>query len=449
MSDKLASKAGSSLPIRYLLVVWILVLSAVAYMDRTNVAVSGIQISREFKIDNAHLGWIFSAFLVGYACFQIPGGVLARRFGSRRLLAISVAWWAFFIALTALLPPGVQGALWILIAIRCSLGAGEAIMYPAANQFVERWFPIPERGNANGIIFAGVGLGAGLSQPLLTAIVLAYGWRASFRFCATLGIVAGAVWYLAARSTPEEHPLVGPGELEWIASGRDDALAKNAQAGAAGRPRTPWGKIVRSKDILAVTYSYFTYGYVAWIFFSWFYIYLAQVRGLNLKTSAIYSMVPFIAMTVGSLVGGVMSDWLTRRYSARMGRCILPAIALGCTAVLLVAGSRAHDTGLASMVLASGAGALYISQSSYWSVTADYAGEHAGVVSGAMNMGGQIGGAVTASLTPVLAAHFGWDVSFLTATVFAASGAAAWLIVDPYARLSTSGAKTMKKLAGA
>ena len=81
-----------------------------------------------------------------------------------------------------------SGALWLLIAIRFSLGAGEATMFPAANQFVERWFPIAERGKANGIIFAGVGLGAGLSPPLLTAIILAFGWRASFRFCATLGM---------------------------------------------------------------------------------------------------------------------------------------------------------------------------------------------------------------------------------------------------------------------
>ena len=156
---------------------------------------------------------------------------------------------------------------------------------------------------------------------------------------------------------------------------------------------------------MAVTFSYFTYGYVAWIFFSWFYIYLAQVRGLNLKTSAVYSMLPFIAMTLGSLGGGVASDWLARHYSARAGRCHLPALALAFTAVLLLVGSRAHNAVVASLVLACGAGALYVSQSCFWSVTADYAGEHAGVVSGAMNMGGQIGGAVTASLTPLIASH--------------------------------------------
>jgi ACS family glucarate transporter-like MFS transporter len=185
--------------------------------------------------------------------------------------------------------------------------------------------------------------------------------------------------------------------------------------------------------------SYFTFGYVAWIFFSWFYIYLVQVRGLNLKTSAVYSMFPFIAMTLGSILGGVASDWLTRHYSPRIGRCFLPAFALAFTAVLLLLGSRAHDAQTACIVLACGAGALYISQSCFWSVTADFAGEHSGVVSGTMNMGCQLGGAVTASLTPLIASHFGWEASFLTATIFAALGALAWLTVDPTARLSQTG----------
>jgi len=439
MSSIPARKPGNGLPIRYVLVAWLLVLSAVAYLDRTNISIAGLEIGKEFKIDHAHLGWVFSAFLIGYACFQIPGGVLARRFGPRVVLAISVTWWGLFTALTALAPPGIRGALLLLILIRFSLGAGEAIMYPAATQFVERWFPIGERGKANGIIFGGVGLGAGLTPPLLTAIILRYGWRISFWFCAIVGVLAGLVWYLAARDTPEEHRLVHAGELECIASGRGDPQTRPAPAASQSerKPGVPWKRIFLSREVLAVTLSYFTYGYVAWIFFSWFYIYLAEVRGLNLKTSALYSMLPFIAMTLGSLIGGAASDWLTRNLSARAGRCYLPAFALGCTAVLLLVGSRAHDVQVASIVLACGAGALYLSQSCFFSVTADFAGEHAGVVSGAMNMGGQVGGAVTASLTPLIAAHFGWEASFLVATMFATLGALAWLVVNPNARLSS------------
>ena len=120
--------------------------------------------------------------------------------------------------------------------------------------------------------------------------------------------------------------------------------------------------------------SYFTFGYISWLFFSWFYIYLAQVRGLSLKTSAVYSIFPFMAMTVGSLSGGAASDWLARAWSPRVGRCFLPASALVVTGLLLLVGSRAESAVAATAVLACGAGALYVSQSSFWSVTADFAG---------------------------------------------------------------------------
>jgi ACS family glucarate transporter-like MFS transporter len=436
MAGNLASRPATGLPKRYLLVVWLLVLSAVAFLDRTNISIAGVQIGKEFGIDNPHLGWVFSAFLIGYAAFQIPGGVLARRLGPRRVLALSVIWWGLFTALTALVPPGMQGALLTLVLVRFSLGAGEATMYPASNQFVERWFPIHERGKANGIIFGGVGLGSGLTPPIVTTIILHYGWRASFWFSAFVGLVAGSVWYLAARDTPEEHPHVSTRELESIVPGRGDVPKQLGGAVSSKRADVPWARIFGSKEILAITASYFAFGYVAWIFFSWFYIYLAQVRGLNLKTSAFYSMFPFIAMTVGSLSGGVASDWLAHHYSSRIGRCWLPACAQAFTAILLVLGSHVARAQTASLVLACGAGALYLSQSCFWSVTADFAGEHAGVASGMMNMGAQVGGAVTASLTPLIASHLGWNASFLTAALLAAGGTICWLTVNPDKRLA-------------
>jgi ACS family glucarate transporter-like MFS transporter len=184
-------------------------------------------------------------------------------------------------------------------------------------------------------------------------------------------------------------------------------------------------------SIAALTASYAAYGYVAWIFFAWIYIYLAQVRGLNLKTSALYAMFPFIAMTAGSLCGGVLCDWIVRRYGLRMGRCLVPAISFAVAAVLLVVGSRAQNGHSAGLILACGAGTLYLAQSSFFAVSADIAVEHVGVVTGLINMGGQIGGACTASLTPLIAAHFGWEMSFLAAAVLAVAGSLAWIIIDP------------------
>ena len=438
MMQQPESQAGRGLPVRYLLVFWLLVLSTIAFLDRTNISIAGVQIAKEFKIDNPHLGWIFSAFLVGYASFQIPGGVLVRRFGPRRVLSYCVIFWGIFTVLTAMVPPDMPGAMWVLFLVRVALGASSAVMYPSANQFVERWFPIHERGKANGIVFGGVGLGSAMAPPVLTSIILAYGWHTAFWFCALIGLLAAAVWYVVARDAPEQHPWVRSGELAMIASGRGDAPdGTTATLEYQGRKGgTPWGKIFSSKEVLALTGSYFSYGYISWIFFSWFYIYLAQVRGLSLKTSAVYSIFPFVAMTVGSLTGGVASDWLAHHWSARVGRCYLPGLALLLTGIWLAVGSTVQNAVAATAVLACGAGSLYLSQSCFWSVTADFAGRYAGVVSSTMNMGCQIGAAVTASLTPLIAAHFGWEASFLTATTLAVLGAVAWLIVNPDARLA-------------
>ncbi|MDP9052383.1 MAG: MFS transporter [Acidobacteriota bacterium] len=421
-----------------MLVIWLAVLSAVAYLDRTNISIAGIQIGKEFAIDKIHLGWVFSAFLIGYAAFQIPAGLLARRLGPQALLTAGAAWWGVFTVLTALVPPGVAGAVMILVLVRFALGVGEATMYPATSQFVERWFPVKERGRANGIIFAGVGLGSGLTPHLVSWIIRHHGWRASFWFSACIGAAAGLVWYFASRDTPEKHPWVADTERELIVQHRQIApLAAPANVAANyGKQQIPWARIFSSRTVLALAMSYFSYGYVAWIYFAWMYIYLAEVRGLDLKTSATYTMLPLIAMSVGSLTGGVVSDWIAARWGLRMGRCLLPGIALCLTAVLLLLGSRADSTRTAALVLAGGAGVLYLAQSAFFAVSADVAGEFTGVVSGLMNMGGQIGGACTASLTPLIAARFGWEISFLTAAILVVIGGLAWIVIDPHQQLA-------------
>jgi Sugar phosphate permease len=426
------------LPMRYLFVFWLLILSTIAFLDRTNISVAGVQIAKEFKIDNSHLGWVFSAFLVGYAGFQIPGGVILRRFGPRRVLSFCVILWGVFTVLTAMVPPAVSGALAMMILVRMALGASSAVMYPSSNQFIERWFPLHERGKASGIVFGGVGLGSALAPPILTSIILAYDWHVAFWFCAVVGLAAAAVWFVVARDKPEQHPWVSSSELAMIVAGRGDSPKASSSEIAVKKKRgSPWGKIFTSKEVLSLSASYFTFGYIGWVFFSWFYIYLAQVRGLSLKASAVYSIFPFVAMTVGSMIGGVASDWLAHHVSPRVGRCYLPAFSLLLTGILLAVGSTVQSAVAATALLAGAAGALYLSQSSFWSVTADFAGEHSSVVSGTMNMACQIGGAVTSSLTPMIAAQFGWTASFLTATALAILGAAAWLLVNPKARLES------------
>jgi len=149
-------------------------------------------------------------------------------------------------------------------------------------------------------------------------------------------------------------------------------------------------------------------------------------------------MLPFLAMLVCCLLGGTINDRLTKSRGARLGRCGVAAVSMTLAAIFIACGSQLRGARLASVVLAGGAGALYLSQSSFWSVTADMAGSSSGSVSGFMNMGGQMGGTVTASLTPWIAARYGWTASFLVAAALCILGAVSWLFVNPLNSLASN-----------
>lgn len=421
--------------VRWFLVGWIFVLSAVSYLDRVNISIAGSTIAAEFGLNTVQLGTVFSAFLFGYALFQTAGGWLADRYGPRRVLAAGALWWGVFTSLTAFVSPKAGSALLLLITARFLLGAGEAVMFPASNQFVSRWIPAQEQGIANGIVFAGVGVGAGVTPALIAYVMEHYGWRWSFWISAVLGLLAGAIWYLAARDTPEQHKMVSAGELAYIRGVTDDqgvsAGPANARQIVAKAIKVSWHTILRSKEVWAITLAYFSYGYIAWIFFAWFFTYLAKVRGLNLKTSAFYTTLPFIAMAICSPLGGIISDKLVARYGPRIGRCVMPVIGLVLSAIFLVLGARSAQPRIAGIVLAGGAGALYLSQSSFWAVTASISRGSSGSVSGFMNMGNQFGGMLTAQITPIIALRWNWGTPFFVAAAFAIVGAAAWLFIDP------------------
>ena len=69
--------------VRWVLVAWMLVIRAVSYLDRVNISIAGHSIEHEFELDHIRSGWVFSAWVLGYALFQAPSGRLADRFGPR------------------------------------------------------------------------------------------------------------------------------------------------------------------------------------------------------------------------------------------------------------------------------------------------------------------------------------------------------------------------------
>src|SRR5215469_16184240 len=132
--------------IRWLLISWMFVISAIAYLDRVNISIAGKWIAQEFHLGDVQLGWVFSAFVLGYALFQAPGGRLADRFGPARVLAAVMVWYAFFTSATAWTPATIPFALLLLLSVRFLLGSGEACVFPSSNRLVASWIPQQERG---------------------------------------------------------------------------------------------------------------------------------------------------------------------------------------------------------------------------------------------------------------------------------------------------------------
>jgi ACS family glucarate transporter-like MFS transporter len=410
---------------RWIVIACTFMIAAVSYLDRNNISIAASSLQREFGLTNVQLGTVFSAFIMGYALTQPVAGRIADRFGAARVIGIAILWWSVFTALLPLVPVGLPYSMAILLSVRLLLGIGEAVIFPASNRLVANWIPSRERGVANGLIFAGVGVGGASAPPLITFIMLSHSWRWAFWLCALIGIAAGLLWVLLVRDSPAESRRVSAAELAYIEAGlTTPAKGKGRSAG--------WLDIARDRHVLTLTLSYFCYGYVAYIFFTWFFKYLSDVRGLNLKSSALYATLPFIAMALASWLGGLTSDKLVAPMGKRFARCGVAGLSMLAASIFVFMATQVVDARVAAVVLAGGAGALYFAQSAFWAISADIGGPSAGLLSGLMNMGCQIGGVVTAAMTPVIANSLGWTASFAITAGVALIGAAAWAFVDPF-----------------
>ena len=268
--------------IRYLLIILIFFVSAVVYIDRSNISIAGTYLAQDYNISKIQLGWVFSSFLLGYAAFQIPAGWIVGKLGPRKVLTFGLIWWSVLSVATALVPASMANSLWVLIAVRFVLGLGESVAYPSSNQFIAAWFPAHERGKANGWVFGGVGLGSGTAPPLVAFIIYNWGWHAVFYASAAIGLMMAVLWYKMARDTPGEHPDVTAAEKAHIMA--DMPLKVEGKM-----PAVPWLNIFTSADVWGAAIAYVAFCYVAFIFHTWFFIYLKDARGLDLKSSALFA----------------------------------------------------------------------------------------------------------------------------------------------------------------
>ncbi len=395
--------------------VWLLSATATAsYLCRVNASIAGALLMRDFGLSQVEMGRVFSAFLLGYALCQIPGGALADRWGARRVLMVSAWWWVIVTWLQAMvgstfLPVPAGAAVGALLVLRFLLGVGEAPTFPAAAQGVSRWVPPAARGSANGMVVAAIGLGSAIAPPLVSAVMVRSGWRVAMAVSAMPSLVVALLW----RAIPSPVDVFG--------SSADSA----SQRRGAGAPR-------RFRDLTFLTLSYTLQGYVGYIFVFWFYLYLVQVRHFDLLRGAIVSSLPWILSIVSIPLGGAVSDWLVAgRPGPVWGRRIVPLVGLVGSGVFISVGARAVSPYLAAGYLAVATALVLSVEGPFWATMTELAGPKTGLAGGVMNMGSNLGGFISPMLTPVLATRIGWEGALDVAAAISVLGGVLWLGISP------------------
>jgi ACS family glucarate transporter-like MFS transporter len=390
-----------------------------SYLARVNLSIVGEPLMREQGLTQAQLGRVFSAFLVGYAACQVPGGMLADRWGARRVLAVCAVWWALAtmgIALAGWGPLVGLGVLPVLLLFRLILGVGEAPTFPAAARGVAHWIRPAQQGRANGFVLAAIGLGSAVAPPLLTFCMTRWSWRAAVVVSAAPAVAAALLWSLLP--PPQEG-------------------AEQAETRAAVEPTAVSGgwRSLATKNFTLLSASYTLQGYVGYIFVFWFYLYLVQVRGFTLLQGAFLSSLPWLLSIVSIPLGGWLSDRLAAGpMGLAGGRRAVPLVALVAGGVLLSGGAATRSPYLAAVALALSTAAVLSTEGPFWATMLAVSGRRSGTAGGIMNMGSNLGGAISPALTPVLAAAIGWQNALHVAAAVSVVAGLLWLGVAPRGR---------------
>lgn len=357
--------------------------SVVSWIDRTAMTVALPFMKSDFHMTPVEGGLVMSAFFLTYSIAQVPGGLLADRFGVRKVTTFSLVWWSILTAVTGSVMSFVQ-----MIAARLLFGLGEGVFFPCTAKGVALWFPKRTRGSANAIMLSSSRLGAGIAPLLVVGIMSASGsWRYVFLALCVPGFIIAAVYWLFIPNSPAEDRHITQEEMGIL-------LAETAPA-AVLPPRglTTLREITRDPIVLRYVLIYFVFDFAYWGFLSWVPTYLIDVRGFSVLQMGVGASLPFLAGTVGVILGGWISDhWFS---ASRRIPITLSVLAAAIFFYLTLTASSA------AMVLVCQACAglmLNIFFGSFWALpVSTIHTDRIGVTSGLINTGGQF----AASIAPV------------------------------------------------
>ncbi len=388
-------------PVRYNIVGLLTLGTMINYIDRVNISVAAPDIMRQTGWDQARFGLVFSAFLVGYALFQFPGGVIADRWSARKVLALSCLGFSLFTALT----PLGQSTFLLLLLMRFLVGACESASFPSMASLNARWVPRQEYGRAQTLSISGAALGQMIAYPTTAWIIEAFSWPIVFYVNAAIGILWMVLWLAYSADTPRGHRAVTREELQEI------------ERGLVPKPphiSVPLRSLLKSPTILFLCLSYTLFGFIVWIFILWFPTYLVEARGLSRMHMGLVGMLPMGASFLGIVTGGVVSDHLLQKgWSARSARARFPGLCVGLSLPFLLWAVTTPSITLSVTLFVCFYFTLSLAVSGYWSMPLELNPHLVGAISGVMNTAGNCAGIFGPLTAGIIVAKTGnWALPF-------------------------------------
>ncbi len=414
-----------AMPVRFRILAVLIALSLINYLLRNNLSVAMPSIREEFGFTSTEIGWILGSFNLTYTLFQIPGGIFGETIGHRRALAVIAITWGVLTFLTGFAPSlmaaSATGAMVSLIIVRLLMGIANAPIFPIMTGTIARWFPTGSWAFPNSLASAGLTLGQAAIGPVVTLLIIYFGWRNSFYALAPLGFLVGVWWYWYGRDRPAEHRAITPAEVALINQGRDSAATDTPPPGS-------WREVLTRRDVLLLAASYFCSNVVFYFFAQWLFIYLVEERGFSLLESGFLYVLPFATGAVMAAIGGFVCDRLCHRYGGLLG-CRWPAMAaLVLVAVFLLAGIHAVNPYVAVGLLSLCFGFQQFTEGPFASAATYLGGPHASTAYGIINTGANAAGFL-APIIGLMVDHVGWLLTLSSGSVFALISAGLWLSI--------------------
>jgi sugar phosphate permease len=402
-------------------------LAVIIYIHRVGFASADRGVREALDLDQRQWGALMSAFLLAYGAFEVPWGLVGDRFGSRHLLAALTLGWSLVTAalvLVAFVPVG-GSAFALLWGLRFVFGLFQAGAFPALSRLMADWMPTQERGTAQGLIWMSSRVGGALAPLLIVPLIaLTDTWYLPFAIVAGLGVAWCAACWPWFRNRPEESPAVNAAERTLITEGR---------AAPAKHGGLPWRNVLACRSVWALCAMYSCGGFAANFYVTLLPSYLSKQRGLPPDTVKWLTSLPLACGVVACVLGGVLSDQIIRRtgnrkWGRRINGHVAALVAAACW--LMLAQDRAGDTLMLGWLLCLIFFCNDMAMGPAWASVADVGRRYAGTVGGAMNMIGNLAGAVGAYVTGRLFQADHVQAVFLIYACCFGLGSLCWLAVD-------------------